>query len=365
MRYKTEKRMRVISHGPEGQERALVENYTERVPRLPRDWDQIAIKVAAGLVLALTMIAVAWSTVSIGALLRGGIGYGAAALFDLAWIVNVCLEWLARYDKRKRRFSRILGWALLACTMGAIGWHGLLAGSVALAVVGAAVSLFAKTLWLGIMRHVDRELSDLDQQWVEQEISRANAQLAVSGVRRQVARAENRAAMELLAAERERSEFAAQFGLESSGAVSVPVESVFGDAVASRRHDAISPAGQGADVRPATAPEQVTEAETVPDVRPEAPERPALAPVFQAAPPVDDERQGQQDQAPALPRVSLASAIRGLVEGGVQDPKVIAAALPSLTGHAAPKPETVAREIRAAKSRLADGRSTYPDGAYL
>lgn len=364
MRYKTEKRVRVIQHGPEGQERALVENYNERVPKLPRDWDQLAIKVAAGLVLALTLVAITWSTTSIGALLHGVVGYAAASLFDVAWLVNVLLEWLSRFDRKKRKFSRVLGWALLACTMGAIFWHGILSGSIALAVVGASVSLFAKTLWLGIMRFIDRDLSDLDQQWVEQEVSKANAQLAVASVRRQVARAENRASMELLAAERERREFAALVAAEESGPVSVPAASMFGDAVASRRRDAISPAGQEADVRPDTAPAQVTEAETVPDVRPDDSERPALAPVFQAAPPVQNEDEDQQDQAPALPRVSLASAIRGLVEGGVTDPKVIAAALPSLTGHKAPKPETVSREIRAAKSRLTSGPA-YPDGAYL
>lgn len=364
MRYKTEKRMRVISHGPEGQERALVENYTERVPKLPRDWDQLAIKAAAGLVLTLTLVAIVWSTTSIGGILHGVIGYAAASLFDISWIVNVILEWLSRFDRKKRRFSRVLGWALLVCTMGAIFWHGLLSHSIPLAVVGASVSMFAKVLWLGIMRFIDRELSELDQQWVEAEISRANAQLAVSGVRRQVARAENRAAMELLAAERERSEFAAQFGLEASGAVSVPVESVFGDAVASRRHDAISPAGRAADVRPEVAPAQVTEAETVPDVRPDGPERPVLRPVFQAPAASAEDEDEADAQVPALPKVSLASAIRGLVEGGVSDPKVIAAALPSLTGRT-PKPETVAREIRAAKSRLADGRNSYPDGAYL
>src|SRR5579863_1662276 len=112
MKFKTERRMRVISHGPEGQERALVEHYDERVPQLPRDWDQLAIKAAAGLVLALTMVAVVWSTTSIGGILHGVIGYAAASLFDIAWLVNVLLEWLSRYDKRKRRFSRVLGWGL-------------------------------------------------------------------------------------------------------------------------------------------------------------------------------------------------------------------------------------------------------------
>lgn len=361
MRYKTEKRMRVIQHGPEGQERALVENYTERVPKLPRDWDQLAIKAAAGLVLVLTLVAITWSTTSIGALLHGVVGYAAASLFDVAWLVNVLLEWLSRFDPKKRRFSRVLGWALLACTMAAIFWHGILSGSIALAVVGASVSLFAKTLWLGIMRFIDRDLSDLDQQWVAQEVSKANALLAVASVRRQVARAENRASMELLAAERERREFAALVAAEESGPVSVPVASVFGDATASRRHDAISPTEKGADIRTELAPEQVTEPEPVPVLRQEAP---VLRPVFQAPEP-EPVPQSQHEDEDVRPLVSLASAVRSLVEGGVTDPKVIAAAAGAMTGRT-PKPESVAREIRAAKAARTTTRpNQVPDGMYL
>jgi hypothetical protein len=356
MRYKTEKRVRVVQHGPDGQERALVQNFSERVPKLPRDWDQLAVKAASGLVLTLTLVAITWSTTSIGALLHGVVGYAAASLFDVAWLVNVLLEWLSRFDRRKRRFSRVLGWALLACTMGAIFWHGMLSHSIALAVVGAAVSLFAKTLWLGIMRFIDRDLSDLDQQWVEAEVSKANAQLAVASVRRQVARAEARASMELLAAERERHEFAALVQAEHSGPVSVPIESAFGDVVTSRRHDAISPAGEGADVRTRDAAPQLKAASMAPSLRPEASD---LRPVFQ----VPDAEAGPEPETAEQPRASLASAVRDLVEGGVTDPKVIAAALPVLIGRA-PNPESVSREIRAAKSRLTRPEPEAP-GAYL
>ncbi|MEV7394419.1 hypothetical protein [Streptomyces sp. NPDC091215] len=126
-------------------------------------------------------------------------------VFDLGWIVNILLEWLSRFDPAKRSFSKRLGWALLAATMGAILWHGLTLGSPALGVVGAAVSSFAKTLCFGVMRFIDRDLSEADAAWVRQEMSRANAALAVADVRRQVARAEGRAAAELLAAEQIRT----------------------------------------------------------------------------------------------------------------------------------------------------------------
>ncbi len=359
MKYRTEARTRVVQHGPAGQERSLLEHYDVKVPKVPADWDARAIKFASVLVLTLTLVAVVWSTYSIGAVLHGGVGYGAASLFDLAWLVNVLLEWLSRFDAAKRGFSRRLSWALLACTMGAIMWHGLLVGSVALAIVGAAVSLFAKVLWMGIMRFVDRDLSDLDRQWVEAEISKANAMLAVASVRRMVARSEARSAMELLAAEQTRQEFA-ELLKDSATPAALPPESVFGDAVTSRRHEAISPAGAGADIRTRPATAQVSTAPAAADLRPEVP---SLRPVFQVPEPEQVEDEGQAPEPSQASGPSLASAVRSLVEGGVTDPKVITAAVPALIGRM-PNPESVAREIRNAKSRVTS-RDPHLTGPYL
>lgn len=206
MKFREEIRRQPVEHTVDGITHTIIKPQKVRVPVLPRDWDAVAVRSATGLVLGLTMLAVVWSTYSIGQLLHGGIGYAAAAIFDIAWLVNVLLEWLSRFDAGKRAFSRRLGWALLACTMGAIFWHGWQAGSVALGVVGAAVSMFAKVLWMGVMRFIDKDLSPEDAAWVRAEISAANAKLAIAGVRRQVARAEQTAALELLAAEQIRGE---------------------------------------------------------------------------------------------------------------------------------------------------------------
>ncbi|WP_051744833.1 hypothetical protein [Streptomyces yerevanensis] len=205
MKLRTETHVRHVPHTIDGVTHDVPEHYAVTIPALPRDWDRVALRAAASLVLALTLISVIWSTYSIGVLLGRGIGFAAAVVFDLAWMVNILLEWLSRFDPAKRGFSKRLGWALLAATMGAILWHGLSLGSPALGVVGAGVSLFAKTLWFGVMRFIDRDLSEADAAWVQQEMSRANAALAVADVRRQVARAEDRAAAELLAAEQIRT----------------------------------------------------------------------------------------------------------------------------------------------------------------
>ncbi|WP_331453036.1 hypothetical protein [Streptomyces sp. SS162] len=203
LKYRQEKRTRLVEHSADGQTvHQVQQEYTVPVPVLPRDVDEIAVRVAAGLVLALTAVAVVWSTVSIGEELGGGVGYAAAVVFDVSWLVTLLLEWLARFDPVKRAFPRKAGWVLVAIAAGAIFWHGANDSMWALAVVGAAVSVVSKLLWLAVFKHIDKDLSPADRQWVAAETSAANAKLAVAGVRRQAAKAEARARLELLAAER-------------------------------------------------------------------------------------------------------------------------------------------------------------------
>lgn len=217
------------------------------VPVLPRNWDRIGVRFIVGLVAALTLVSVVWSTWSIGELLHGGFGYLAAVVFDLAWAVCLVMEYLARFDAEKRRFPNRLGWWLLVATMGAIFWHGMNAGSVGMAVTGAAVSAFAKVLWLGVMRHVHRELSPEDAAWVKNEISSANAMMAVADARRQAAQIEQRASLELLAMERERAAVSTAFGLPVAD--SAPATAPGADAP---QAGAVAP-GQGGATAPVAA----------------------------------------------------------------------------------------------------------------
>lgn len=206
LKFRTEKRTRTVPHTVDGVTHRISEQFTVRTPVLPRDLDALAVKAAGGLVLALTAVAVVWSTVSIGQLLGGGVGYAAAVVFDVSWLVVLLVEWMARFSAKKREFPRKVGWLLVAVAAGAIFWHGMETGTVGLAVVGAAVSVVSKVLWLVVMGFVHRDLSAADAQWVEAEVSKANAKLAIAGVRRQAAAAEARARLELLAAERVLSE---------------------------------------------------------------------------------------------------------------------------------------------------------------
>ncbi|MFJ2478013.1 hypothetical protein ACIOWI_34460 [Streptomyces sp. NPDC087659] len=382
MKFKTEKRQRTIAHTRDGITHDVTEPYDVRIPVLPADWDQHAIKAAVAVVALLTTVAVVWSTYSIGALLDGGMGYAAAAVFDAAWIVNVLMEYLARFDPAKRSFSKKVGWLLLAATMGSIFWHGLLVGSVALGVVGAGVSLFAKVLWMGIMRFINRDLSEADQQWVKAEMSRANAQLAIAGVRRQVARAESRAALELLAAEQTRTEVTDWLGtaapaIESASApavVSAPVSTpsaltsaLVDDATTSRRHDATKPGNplfQAPAIRKDDAGypaadefAQVSEADNVRAIRPDVRPTPDADPEPPAA--ADDDRVPEQKR-----RVSIASAVRNLVADGMTDAETIVRSLGERFDRTSdPKfAATVKRYVREAKQDQTDDQA---HGLYL
>lgn len=201
MKYKVETRTRWVDLTVDGKTQRVEEKYKVQIPIAPRDWDQIATRVGVGLVYALTGVSVVWSTIAIGDLLGGGVGLAAGSMFDVSWAVCLILEWKARFDPSKRAFPRGLGWALMATTMFFIGWHGVLDNNIPLAVVGASVSLFAKVLWLGIMKHIDRELSPQHLEWVKQTVSEANAKIAVAEVLRQVARLEDSALAQKLALE--------------------------------------------------------------------------------------------------------------------------------------------------------------------
>lgn len=187
-----------------GRTETVMVTETQKIPIIPRNWDELATRLAFGLVGVLTLIAIVWSTVSIGQLLGGGVGFLAALLFDISWAICLILEWKARFDPKKRGFPRNLGWALLVVTMFFIGWHGLVLDNVPLAVVGAAVSLFAKVLWLAIMKFVDRDLDPEHEAWVNAVVSKAHAQLAVAEVLRKVAMADDQAVALKLAIEASR-----------------------------------------------------------------------------------------------------------------------------------------------------------------
>jgi hypothetical protein len=365
-------RTRKVPRTLDGTTNLVDQEYTVQLPRIPADWDARGLKGAASVALAMTAASVAWSTISIGALLHGGIGYAAAGLFDASWIVTILLEWLSRFDPEKRRFAKYMGWGLLALTMGAICWHGLLTGGLALGMVGAAVSLVAKAMWWGVMRHVDKDLSNEDQQWVAAEISKANAKLAIAGVRRQAARAEAAAVADLLAAEMIRTQYTAAAVAMSGEA---PQVSATVDPDLSALLAAVRP--PSATVPAAEAPQQVTVQPDMQVVRPDAARTPVvptfLAPqitepaeaVRPASAPEEEPEEGElvteDDQArvlvPALYGLSTAEVVRTLMGRGLVDVDLLVDLVPLAVGRQIPA-DNVKREIRRQKGTFADPVTT-------
>ncbi|MCX4541445.1 hypothetical protein [Streptomyces sp. NBC_01565] len=248
MKFINEIRHQLVDRTIDGTTNQVSEPYTVRVPKLPKDKDQIALIGVSSLVLALTLVAIAWSTVSIGQLLGGGVGYAAGAVFDIAWLSVLVLEYLARFDPKKREFPRYVGLGLVLVAAAAIFLHGMQLDSWEMAAVGAAVSLVSKALWWAVFKHIEKELSPADSQWVAAEMSKANAKLAIASARRQAAKAEVAARLELLAAERDLGELA---GLDHFGgaAHAITAEQI-------REHDPASQSREPALNRANTVHEQ-------------------------------------------------------------------------------------------------------------
>ncbi|MCK9929302.1 hypothetical protein MXD62_19320 [Frankia sp. Mgl5] len=166
---------------------------TEPVP--PRDWDAIALRAVTGLVVALTLFAVAWSTSSIARLLGGGpIGYLAALVFDAAWIITLGMAYLVRHRPDRRRTVDWVGWVLVAVTVATLAVEGWQTGGPDRAAAGAAVSLIAKALWWSLDRVTRAPLADLDRQWLAARLSQLATRRALVVMELQVAREEARVA---------------------------------------------------------------------------------------------------------------------------------------------------------------------------
>ncbi|MFF8408997.1 protein transporter Sec31 [Streptomyces omiyaensis] len=200
MRTRTIVETRKVPHTIDGRTVLVDEAYTVRVPVPPRDWDRAVrtgLLAVAGIVGA---AAVTWSTVSIGALLQTDVpaaaAYAAAGTFDLLWIGCMALEWLARYDPARAAAPRRAGWVALVVAMLAITAHGSLAGSLAIGLIGSAVSAGAKTLWWLTLRSFTHRLNSRTQQWVDAQRADSEGELALIPVRRELARARSLVAAE-------------------------------------------------------------------------------------------------------------------------------------------------------------------------
>ncbi|MER6515118.1 hypothetical protein ABT158_50540, partial [Nonomuraea sp. NPDC001636] len=144
MRTRTIVETRKVPHTIDGKTVLVDDEYTVHVPLPPRDWDQIVrsgVTAVAGGIAAASII---WTTSSIGALFdratNPAAAYAAAAVFDLAWIACMALEWLARFDPDRATLPRLAGWGALLIAMVAVVVEGDATGQLQAGLVGATVS---------------------------------------------------------------------------------------------------------------------------------------------------------------------------------------------------------------------------------
>jgi hypothetical protein len=197
---RTIRRSRLVPHTVNGKTEMVLDHYTVDIPVPPRDWDRAvltAVTAAAGLLVAVTVV---WSTASIGDLLARvtitPAAYAAAIAFDLAWILCMAVEWLARYDPERAALPRNIGHGALFVAMVAVGAHGWLAGQLVIGVIGAVVSGIVKTLWTVVLRHHAKPLDNKTQQWVDKQRAEAGGELAMVAINRELTRARSLVAAE-------------------------------------------------------------------------------------------------------------------------------------------------------------------------
>lgn len=196
---KTRTTTELVPHTIDGKTRMVPVKVDAPAP--PRDWDRIVLNAVTGIAAIVLTASVVWSTASIGDLLARAViepaAYGAAIVFDLAWIACMAVEWLARYDEDRAALPRKAGNLFLVLAMVAIGAHGKLTGYWEIGIVGALVSAVAKGLWTVVLRHQTPPLDERTRAWIHAELAEAGASLALVPVRRRVQRAHG-----LVAAER-------------------------------------------------------------------------------------------------------------------------------------------------------------------
>ncbi|MGW5427903.1 hypothetical protein ACWET9_11885 [Streptomyces sp. NPDC004059] len=160
-----------------------------------------------GLPATLTAVAVVWTVVAIGGILTAqahpAFAYSVAVLYDAVWLYGLAQETAHRRQGSNARLPKVVGWVFLPLTVAILAAHGLLAGDVLAAAVGALIPVLAKmTLVMAIDRDRTR-ISPRAQAAIDRTRAATRDRIAVS---RAVAAAhadETKAAAEILKATRE------------------------------------------------------------------------------------------------------------------------------------------------------------------
>lgn len=110
---------------------------------------------------ALTLLAVVWAVAAIGGILttiaHPAFTYSVAVLYDAVWLYGLAMETAHRRQGTSARLPKVIGWIFLPLTVTILAVHGVLAGDVLAAAVGALVPVLAKmTLIMAVDRDATR-----------------------------------------------------------------------------------------------------------------------------------------------------------------------------------------------------------------
>ncbi|MEV5314274.1 hypothetical protein [Streptomyces sp. NPDC052610] len=156
---------------------------------------------------ALTAIAVAWAIGAIGSILSAQaappFAYSVAVLYDAVWLYALAQETAHRRQGSSARLPKAIGWVFLPLTVAILGVHGLLAGDVLAAIVGALIPVLAKvTLVMAIDRERTR-ISPRAQAAIDRTRAATRDRIAVSRAVAAARADETKAAAEIVKAARE------------------------------------------------------------------------------------------------------------------------------------------------------------------
>ncbi|MFE5218388.1 MULTISPECIES: hypothetical protein [unclassified Streptomyces] len=155
----------------------------------------------------LTTIAVVWTVVAIGGILTAqahpAFAYSVAVLYDAVWLYGLAQETAHRRQGSDATLPKVIGWVFLPLTVGALAAHGLLAGDVLAAVVGALIPVLAKmTLVMAIDRDRTR-ISARAQAAIDRTRATTRDRIAVSRAVASARADETKAAADILKQGRE------------------------------------------------------------------------------------------------------------------------------------------------------------------
>jgi hypothetical protein len=133
---------------------------------------------------ALTTIAIVWAVAAIGSILTAqahpAFAYSVAVLYDAVWLYALAQETAHRRQGTSARLPQVVGWVFLPLTVAILAIHGVLAGDLLAAAVGALIPVLAKmTLVMAVDRDATR-ISPRAQSAIDRTRATTRDRIAVS-----------------------------------------------------------------------------------------------------------------------------------------------------------------------------------------